>query len=49
MGRVDKELENRINSLGDPDVEKLSEDLLRMKNTTDLEKWLRIREENSKN
>jgi predicted transposase YdaD len=49
LGRVDKELENRIISLSDLDVEKLSEALLRMKNTTDLEEWLRIREENSTN
>jgi predicted transposase YdaD len=49
LGRVSIELEQRIHSLSDSDIEKLSEDLLRMKNTTDLEEWLRLREENSKN
>jgi hypothetical protein len=49
LGRVDLELEKRIHSLSDSDIEKLSEALLRMKNTTDLEEWLRLREENSKN
>jgi len=49
LGRVDKELENRIIALTDSDVERLSEALLKMKNVTDLEAWLRTREENSKN
>lgn len=49
LGRVATELEQRIHSLSDSDIEKLSEDLLRMKNATDLEEWLRLREENSKN
>ncbi len=49
LGRIDKELENRIISLSDLDVENLSEALLRMRNTTDLEEWLQIREGNSKN
>lgn len=49
LGRVDAELENRIISLSDLDVEKLSEALLKMKNVTDLEEWLKHREGNSKN
>jgi len=49
LGRVSTELREKIHSLSDTDIEKLSEDLLRMKNVTDLEEWLQVRQRNSHN
>jgi predicted transposase YdaD len=49
LGRVGADLRANIHSLSDTDIECLSEDLLRMKNITDLEEWLRLRQENSNN
>lgn len=49
LGRVGADLKTKIHSLSDADIERLSEDLLRMKNITDLEEWLRLRQENGNN
>jgi len=49
LGRVEGELENKIRSLDDANIEKLSEDLLKIKNTADLVQWLKQREKNNKN
>ena len=49
LGRVSANLENKIRSLDDKDIERLSDDLFSIKKTTDLEQWLRHRDENSKN
>ena len=49
LGRVSVELEQKIRSLSESEIERLSYDLLDMKKTADLEQWLRRHEENSKN
>ena len=42
LGRVDLELEKRLNKLSDKEIEKLSLDLLGIKQLSDLEEWFRL-------
>jgi len=41
LGRVNSDLEERINKLNDKEIEKLSLDLLGIKQLPDLEEWFR--------
>ena len=47
LGRVRPELEQKIRCLSDQEIKKLTNDLLDMKNVTDLEKWLEIQDKNN--
>ena len=49
LGRISPELEAKIHSLSDTEIERLIDDLFSMKKTTDLEEWFRVRRENSEN
>lgn len=42
LGRVNSDLESRIKNLSDNEIEKLSLDLLGIKQLSDLEEWLRV-------
>ena len=48
LGRVRSELEQKIHSLSDDEIKKLTKDLLDMKQVHDLEEWLEIRDKNNK-
>lgn len=42
LGRVNSDLEERVNRLNDKEIEKLSLDLLGIKQLSDLEEWFRL-------
>jgi len=49
LGHINPELEAKIHSLSDTEIERLSDDLFSMKKTSDLEEWFRLRRKNSDN